>query len=97
MRGEQAVEWGLVDAVMAKTKFDEFVRDRSEALAAQSDRPDTGPGIVLSPLRRTISDDAIEYGHIRAELDRTGGRLASRSRRPTRPSPHRSPTSSPRR
>ena len=71
MRGEQAVDWGLVDAVMAKTKFDEFVRDRSEALAAQSDRPDTGPGIVLSPLRRTISDDAIEYGHIRAELDRT--------------------------
>jgi benzoyl-CoA-dihydrodiol lyase len=71
MRGEQAVEWGLVDAVIVKSKFDEFVRDRSEALAAQSDRPQAATGIVLSPLRRTISDDAIDYGHVRAELDRS--------------------------
>ena len=71
MRGEQAVEWGLVDAVIVKSKFDEFVRDRSEALAAQSDRPQGATGIVLSALRRTISDDAIEYGHVRAELDRS--------------------------
>ena len=70
MRGQQALEWGLVDAVIAKTKFDEFVRDRSEAIAAQSDRPDAGPGIVLSPLRRTIVDDAVEYDHVQAELDR---------------------------
>ena len=71
IRGAQAVEWGLVDGVMAKTKFDEFVRDRSEALAAQSDRPDTGPGVVLSPLRRTLSDDAVEYDHVQAEIDRS--------------------------
>src|SRR4029077_6612601 len=34
MKGLQAVEWGLVDAVAARSSFDEFVRTRALARAA---------------------------------------------------------------
>jgi benzoyl-CoA-dihydrodiol lyase len=60
LKGQQALEWGLVDAVVSRTGFDAIIRERALARAAASDRPDAGPGIELTPL-----------GHefVRVELD----------------------------
>jgi benzoyl-CoA-dihydrodiol lyase len=58
VRGRQAVEWGLVDAVAPPSAFAELVRSRAEARAATSDRPDDGEGVVLGPLEhRFVSVD----------------------------------------
>jgi benzoyl-CoA-dihydrodiol lyase len=50
VKGAQAVDWGLVDAVVPRSRFAEEVAARADRRAADSDRPATGPGIVLPPL-----------------------------------------------
>ena len=66
VRGRQAVEWGLVDAVAPPSAFAELVRSRAEARAAESDRPDgdEGEGVVLGP---------VEPRFVAVELDRDLG------------------------
>src|SRR3954451_14837893 len=39
IKGRRAVDWRLVDQVVAKSKFPAVVADRAKALAAKSDRP----------------------------------------------------------
>jgi benzoyl-CoA-dihydrodiol lyase len=71
VRGKRAVEWKLVDEVVPKRSWDDTVRERATAAAAASRRPG-GPerGIALPPLEPEITDTAIRYRHVRAELDR---------------------------
>ena len=58
VKGQQAVEWGLVDFVAPKSAFDELVRSRALARAADSKRPDGARGIALPVLGgSTIVDD----------------------------------------
>ena len=71
VRGQRAVDWRLVDEVVPPSAWVARVRERAVALASRTDRPG-GPGIVLTPLRRTISGDAIAYDHVTVELDRPG-------------------------
>src|SRR5688500_2743598 len=64
VRGTQAVEWGLVDAIAPRTKFDEEAKARALARAEQSDRPADASGIELVPLERTMDDDRIAYQNV---------------------------------
>ena len=50
VRGKRAVEGRFVDAVYPTSKFQESVAKHAQALAAKSDRPQSGPGITLGPL-----------------------------------------------
>ena len=52
VRGRQAVEWKLVDAVIPKRQWDEKVAERAAAAAARSSRPAGARGIALTPLQR---------------------------------------------
>jgi benzoyl-CoA-dihydrodiol lyase len=70
IKGRQAVEWGMVDALVPRSRFDEVVRERALARAATSDRPDRGPGVVLVPLELERSEDALRYRHVSVVLDR---------------------------
>jgi benzoyl-CoA-dihydrodiol lyase len=70
VRGEQAVAWGLVDAVAPKSRFDDVVAERAQAAAARSDRPAGGPGIELTPLERTVDADGVSYSHVAVTIDR---------------------------
>src|SRR5690242_7924390 len=45
VRGQRALDWRLVDEVVAKSKWDATVLARAREFAAASDRPATGPGI----------------------------------------------------
>ena len=69
VKGQRALEWNLVDELASRTKFDEVVKQRALEMAEKSDRP-ADTGITLDPLERTITDDRIEYSHLRVELDR---------------------------
>jgi benzoyl-CoA-dihydrodiol lyase len=70
VRGKRAVEWRLVDEVVPPSAWEAQVRERALELAARSDR-DGVKGIALTPLQRTITDDAIDYSHVHAVLDRS--------------------------
>ena len=71
VRGQKAVDWRLVDAVAKTSVFAESVQKRALELAAQSDRPANGKGVVLTPLNRTLEADALRYQHLTVEIDRT--------------------------
>jgi benzoyl-CoA-dihydrodiol lyase len=70
VRGQQAVEWRLVDAVAPRSRFDEVVAERVRARAEASDRPTDGAGIVLGPVEREIADDRMRYPHLTVAVDR---------------------------
>src|SRR5918912_1355464 len=45
IKGKRAVEWGLVDAVVPRSKFADAIAQRAKALAATARKVDRGPGI----------------------------------------------------
>jgi benzoyl-CoA-dihydrodiol lyase len=56
IKGKQAVEWGLVDAIAPPTGFADLVKTRALARAAESDRPDGAEGVELRPLEHRFVD-----------------------------------------
>src|SRR5215212_11016312 len=70
VKGRRAVEWGLVDAVHPTSRFREAVSKRASELAAQSDRPSSGPGITFGPLTPEVTDTSIVYRHVSVRFDR---------------------------
>ncbi len=74
IRGKRAVEWRLVDEVVPPSAWQDAVAQRAAAFAARSDRPHDAKGILLTPLEREITDDALAYQHVRVALDRAGRR-----------------------
>jgi benzoyl-CoA-dihydrodiol lyase len=73
VKGKRAREWGLVDEVVSRSKFDEAILERARKLAADSGAR-AEEGIELTPLDKTVGEDRIEYGHVTLDLDRTGRR-----------------------
>ncbi|WP_428490219.1 2,3-epoxybenzoyl-CoA dihydrolase [Rhodopila sp.] len=71
VRGQRAVDWRLVDEIVPPSAWEATVAERARALAGQSGG-EGGRGISLTPLRRTIDDDGVAYGYVRAALDRAG-------------------------
>ena len=70
IRGQRAVDWGLVDAVCPGSRFEDEIQARAAAAAARSDRPRDAVGVSLSPLERTVSADAITYRYVSIAIDR---------------------------
>jgi benzoyl-CoA-dihydrodiol lyase len=71
-RGKKAVDWGLVDAVYPRSKFDEQVSARAGQLAAEAGAdlpPGERKGVQLSPLAPTIEDGKRAYRHVTLEWD----------------------------
>jgi benzoyl-CoA-dihydrodiol lyase len=73
IKGRRAVEWGLVDEVVPRTRLEETARQRALAFAAASDRPADAAGVTLTPLERTITDDRVAYRGVTCALDRRRG------------------------
>ncbi|MFO0458957.1 MAG: 2,3-epoxybenzoyl-CoA dihydrolase [Burkholderiales bacterium] len=70
VRGQKAKDWRLVDDIAKPAVFQQKVRERALALAAQSDRPADGKGVELVPLERTIEADARRYRYVSVAIDR---------------------------
>ena len=73
VRGRQAIEWGLVDAIAPASEFGGLVDERTAARVEASDRPSAGPGVELTRLDRTTDGDRITWGPVGAvsvEIDR---------------------------
>ena len=91
VRGQRAVEWRLVDEIVPPSAWEATVA-RARRRARRALRPAGGrAGIVLTPLEREFSDDAIDYPHVRVALDRAARRATITLRGPAgaagRPAP----------
>ena len=72
IRGRRALEWGLVDGLAPRSRFEERIRERAAALAAAlpgaSGRKKRG--IVLDPLEPEEGPDSVRYRHVDLRFDR---------------------------
>src|SRR3954454_14513824 len=59
VKGKRALEWGLVDAVVPRSKFADAIAERARKLAASAPQIERGAGIELGPLEPRLSDRAI--------------------------------------
>jgi benzoyl-CoA-dihydrodiol lyase len=73
VRGKRAVEWGLVDAIASRTRFDAAVEDRVAKLAGQAESVRAaaarGPGITLEPVAPSIDGSTYTYPHVTLVVD----------------------------
>jgi benzoyl-CoA-dihydrodiol lyase len=75
VKGQRAVDWKLVDEVVANSKFDAAVQERARAFADASDKPSGQTGIALTPLQRQFADDgSVTYSTVEVAIDRDQGR-----------------------
>ena len=70
VRGQKAKDWRLVDDIAKPAVFAEKVKARALELAAQSDRPSHGKGVVFNPLQRVVEADRLIYTHVTVDMDR---------------------------
>jgi benzoyl-CoA-dihydrodiol lyase len=74
VRGKRAKDWGLVDDVFAKSRFDAEVKKRADALVAASVAKDGGPGIALADVAPTRHEDGSKfvssYRYVELTVDR---------------------------
>ena len=70
VRGQKAKDWRLVDDIAKPAVFAQQVQARALALAAQSDRPADGKGVLLPPVACAIEADSLRYAHVAVEIDR---------------------------
>ncbi len=70
VRGQRAKDWRLVDDIAKPAQFKDAVQQCAASLAEHSDRPPGASGVKLTPLERSIEDDALRYRHVRVEMDR---------------------------
>jgi benzoyl-CoA-dihydrodiol lyase len=87
VRGQQALQWGLVDALAPRSRFDDVVAERAAARAAASDRPSAGPGVELTPLEREVTADGLRYPNLDVRIDRALGAAHLVIHGPTTPQP----------
>ncbi len=70
VRGQRAKEWRLVDEVVKPQQFAEHIKQRALKLAGESDRPAEARGVALTPLKRTIDEVGLHYGHVDVQCNR---------------------------
>ncbi|MGZ5844945.1 MAG: 2,3-epoxybenzoyl-CoA dihydrolase [Xanthobacteraceae bacterium] len=87
IKGRRAVEWRLVDEVVPGSKLEETVAQRAKDFAARSSRAADAKGIVLAPLKRERSKDAVEYGLVAVEFKRDARLATITLRGPDAPPP----------
>ena len=70
IKGKRAKDWRLVDEIVSRSKLMAVAAERARDFAARSDRPKDGEGVELAPLKPTLDDSEIAYGHVSLRLDR---------------------------
>lgn len=87
VRGQTAVDWGLVDAIAPASGFGALIAERATVRSAGSDRPEAGPGVSLDPLQRTEREDGFDYRSVSVTIDRGMGTATFVVTGPAEPQP----------
>jgi benzoyl-CoA-dihydrodiol lyase len=86
IKGKRAKDWGMVDHVVSRSKWDETVVQRARALAARQTVV-RGPAVPLPELAPKVTDKAITYRHVELAIDRAERTAALTIRGPDAPPP----------
>ena len=70
VKGKRALDWGLVDELVSRSRLVETVKQRAAEFATRTDRPAAPAGIKLLPLERIVDGDRIAYAYVTCEIDR---------------------------
>jgi len=70
VKGQRAKEWRLVDDAVKTQQFADYIKQRAEKLAQQSDRPAGAKGVPLAPLKRSIDEAGYHYEYVNAQFNR---------------------------
>ena len=88
VRGRRALDWGLVDALAPKSRFDSLVADRARALAAAAPAlPPGAVGVELEPLEPEARGDTLRYRFLEVAFDRAARAATLTARAPEAPFP----------
>jgi benzoyl-CoA-dihydrodiol lyase len=87
VKGRRAVEWRLVDEVVAAPRLEDAVKARAKDFAAKSDRPASAKGVALTPLKRAARADGADYQSVSVSLDRSARIATVTLRGPDLPPP----------
>lgn len=74
IKGKRAKEWGLVDHLVSRSKWDETVTERAKVIAAKQ-QVARGPAFTLPPLEPKVAPERIAYRFVELTVDasaRTG-------------------------
>ncbi|HEX3478899.1 MAG TPA: 2,3-epoxybenzoyl-CoA dihydrolase [Kofleriaceae bacterium] len=86
IKGKRARDWGLVDDVVSRSKWDDAVAARARALAARQ-TVTRGPAVALTELAPKVTDRAITYRHVELAIDRAARTAALVVKGPDAPPP----------
>jgi len=77
VRGKRALDWRLVDEVVANSKFEAAVAERAREFAGKSKPVEDLSGIALTPLLRAFGEDgSVRYSTVEVHIERAN-RLAT--------------------
>ena len=83
VKGQRAVDWGLVDEIVPNSTFDAVVQERAAEFAVASGRTHQGEGVTLGPLVRSFSDNGdVTYSLVDVAIDRAARRATIAQRGP---------------
>jgi benzoyl-CoA-dihydrodiol lyase len=68
IKGQRAVDWGFVDTLAPRSRFDEVVLERAKQWASR-ETTEKGPGIKLEPLTPNVSQHEIKYHNVKLSID----------------------------
>ena len=69
IKGKRALDWGLVDALVPASRWDEEVERHARELAEQAEKR-SGPGVELTPISFVREDDRWRYTHVELDFER---------------------------
>lgn len=73
VKGKRAVEWQLVDEIVANNNFDRIIKERAAEFAKSSTKQNFDGGVPLGPLERNFNNDrSISYNLIDVVVDASG-------------------------
>jgi benzoyl-CoA-dihydrodiol lyase len=87
IKGKRARDWGLVDALVPRSKWDSEVVARARAVAARHGAVAKGPAVALAPLAPEVTPGAVSYRHVTLTIDRATRTAALTVRGPDSPPP----------
>src|SRR5262249_44544709 len=64
IRGQRALEWGLVDKLVPKSRFRETIREHARKLAGKLPTSDALRGIRLTPVSPQKTEKELRYRHV---------------------------------
>ncbi len=87
MKGKQALEWGLVDAIAPRSQFAGDVEQMARAMAATVPAKNDREGVELGPLEPKVEEQSITWRHVALGFGHDGRVARLTMRLPADPGP----------